>query len=274
MLPRSKTHFLSASLFTALCTVLVIHRTCTAQNVPIGGMDQGLGINPGQQAGEVFTGTGINSIYGVNLVPFGPDAGDQQVLPGMLTGGQTIDLHMYFPFYGGLYNYSVLSVNGYITFATVLDQGPTINVGVENTDWPQQQDPAMIAPYLCKQQIVQNPSPGMRAGVFYRLLLRQSLFGRGSYSSTGYGASMQQSSFFGQKACPSTSDAYVHCDQQGDYFLDEMMKWLQEGVVGAAAFRADAALVVTWYNTASAISGQSDISSGKLATYQVIWLTD
>uniref|UniRef100_F1KR18 Protein mesh n=1 Tax=Ascaris suum TaxID=6253 RepID=F1KR18_ASCSU len=277
MLLRSRTHFLSANLFTALCTVLVIHPICTAQNIPIGGMDQGLGINPGQQAGEIFTGTGISSVYGVNLVPFGPDVGDQQVLPGMLTGGQTIDLHMYFPFYGGLYNYSVLSVNGYITFATVLDQGPTINVGVENTDWPQQQDPAMIAPYLCKQQIIQNPSPGMRAGVFYRLVLRQSLFGRGSYSNTGYGASMQQSSFFGQKACdacPSTSDAYVHCDQQGDYFLDEMMKWLQEGVAGAAAFRADAALVVTWYNTASAISGQSDIDSGKLATYQVIWLTD
>lgn len=46
-----------------------------------------------------------------------------------------------------------LSVNGYIAFATVLDQGPTINVGVESTNWPQQQDPAMIAPYLCKQQV-------------------------------------------------------------------------------------------------------------------------
>lgn len=46
-----------------------------------------------------------------------------------------------------------LSVNGYIAFATVLDQGPTINVGVDSTDWPKQQDPAMIAPYLCKQQV-------------------------------------------------------------------------------------------------------------------------
>ncbi|KHN87860.1 Uncharacterized protein F54D1.6 [Toxocara canis] len=267
----------SSCALIALYTVLVFLRTCGAQVIPQGGMDGG-GINPGQQAGEIFTGTGTNSIYGVNLVPFGPEAGDQQVLPGMLTGGQTIDLHMYFPFYGGLYNYSVLSVNGYIAFATVLDQGPTINVGVDNTDWPQQQDPAMIAPYLCKQQIVQNPTPGMRAGVFYRLMLRQSLFGRGSNLNINYGGgTMYQSSFFGQKACdacPSTSDAYVHCDQQGDYFLDEMMKWLQEGVAGAAAFRADAALVVTWYNTASAISGQSDIESGKLATYQVIWLTD
>lgn len=38
-------------------------------------------------------------------------------------------------------------------FATVLDQGPTINVGPDATDWPRQQDPAMIAPYLCKQQV-------------------------------------------------------------------------------------------------------------------------
>lgn len=64
MLLRSRTHFLSANLFTALCTVLVIHPICTAQNIPIGGMDQGLGINPGQQAGEIFTGTGISSVYG------------------------------------------------------------------------------------------------------------------------------------------------------------------------------------------------------------------
>ena len=46
-----------------------------------------------------------------------------------------------------------LSVNGYIAFATVLDQGPTINVGVDSTNWPRQEDPAMIAPYLCKQQV-------------------------------------------------------------------------------------------------------------------------
>lgn len=34
-------------------------------------------------------------------------------------------------------------------------------------------------------------------------------------------------------------------------------------------FRADAALVVTWFNTASAISGRSDIDAGQTATYQV-----
>jgi hypothetical protein len=46
-----------------------------------------------------------------------------------------------------------ISVNGYLAFATVLDQGPTINVGPDSTDWPRVQDPAMIAPFLCKQQV-------------------------------------------------------------------------------------------------------------------------
>ncbi|KAK6111541.1 AMOP domain family protein [Brugia pahangi] len=233
-------------------------------------------LNPGQEGAKIFTGRDSNSAH-VNLVPFGPEAGDQKVHPGMLTSGQTINLHMFFPFYGGLYNYSVLSVNGYIAFATVLDQGPTINVGVESTNWPQQQDPAMIAPYLCKQQIVQNPSPGLKTGVYYRLMLRQSLFGRGGNINIPFGGTMEQSSFFRQpasQACPSTSDSYVHCDQNSDYFLDQMMRWLQEGVAGAAAFRADAAFVVTWYNTASAIVGRSDIDAGQLSTYQAIWLTD
>ncbi|KAK5984433.1 AMOP domain protein, partial [Trichostrongylus colubriformis] len=238
-----------------------------------GNINQNIG-NP--DAGSLFTGTGTNPYYGVNLVPFGPEVGDEEVIPGMLTSGQTIDLHMYFPFYGGLYNYTTISVNGYIGFATVLDQGPTINIGPESTDWPKHQDPAMIAPYLCKQQIPQEMNPGMRSGVFFRLLMRQSLFGRGSGGNLNLGGSYQ-SSFFGQsasQACQGTSGGYVRCDVNSDYFIDEMMRWLQEGVAGAAAFRADAALVVTWYNTASAISGRSDMDAGQLATYQLIWLTD
>lgn len=40
----------------------------------------------------------------------------------------------------------------------------------------------------------------MRTGVYYRLILRQSLFGRGSGSNLNFGGTMQQSSFFGQSA--------------------------------------------------------------------------
>ncbi|VDO19626.1 unnamed protein product [Heligmosomoides polygyrus] len=196
------------------------------------------------------------------MVPFGPEVGDEEVIPGMLTSGQTIDLHMFFPFYGGLYNYTTvafvftaaISVNGYIGFATVLDQGPTINIGPDATDWPKHQDPAMIAPYLCKQQIPQDMNPGMRSGVFFRLMMRQSLFGRGSGGNMNLGGSYQ-SSFFGQSAstaCQGTSGGYVRCDQNSDYFIDEMMRWLQ----------------------ASAISGRSDMDAGQLSTYQLVWLTD
>uniref|UniRef100_A0A0N5AK14 Protein mesh n=1 Tax=Syphacia muris TaxID=451379 RepID=A0A0N5AK14_9BILA len=272
MLSGCVTYFNLVSFgLVALVTVLLVLQNSYAQQVT--GQQN---IATGQESGTLYTGVGTNPSYGVNLVPFGPEVGDHQVLPGVLTYGQTIDLYLSFPFYGGLYNYSTISVNGYITFANVLDQGPTINVGVEHTNWPKQQDPAMIAPYLCKQQIPQNPSPGLKSGIFYRLLLRQSLFGRQSNSNLGYGT-LNQNSFFGQpasQACPGTADTYVRCDQQSDYFLDEMMRWLQEGVVGASAFHADAALVVTWYNTASGISGRSDIDSGQLSTYQVIWLTD
>uniref|UniRef100_A0A915BIP2 NIDO domain-containing protein n=2 Tax=Parascaris univalens TaxID=6257 RepID=A0A915BIP2_PARUN len=231
---------------------------------------------PNVLPGQPVIGPQLTPFYAENLVPFGPEVGDHEVFPGMLNPGQMIDLHMFFPFYGGLYNYSIISVNGYIGFAHIFNQGPVLNVGVENTDWPRQPDPAMIAPWLCKQQITQEPQPGMRAGVFFRLVLRRSLFGRPPNELLNV-AGVPLSSFFNQpanQACPGTPDSYIQCNQQSDLFLELMMQWLQEGVAGAVAFRADAALVVTWLNTASGISGRSDLGLGQLATYQAIWLTD
>lgn len=64
----------------------------------------------------------------------------------------------------------------------------------------------MIAPYLCKQQINQNRNPAQRAGVFYRLLMRQSMFGRGSNSNINpeNQGTMEGSSIFGfrPQSCP------------------------------------------------------------------------
>lgn len=42
-----------------------------------------------------------------------------------------------------------------------------------------------------------NPTVGMKTGVYYRLMLRQSLFGRGSNTNLNYG---EQSNFFTQTA--------------------------------------------------------------------------
>ena len=139
-------------------------------------------------------------------------------------------------------------------------------------------------------KIPQDSNVALRSGVYYRLIMRQSMFGRGSGTNINpdMGNTMPESSIFGYRfqKCPSAADNYVRCDSAGDYFLDQMMRWLQgefiwfllnsflEGVAGATAFRADAALVVTWYTTASAISGRADIDGGQLATYQVVWLTD
>src|SRR5689334_14316353 len=121
-----------------------------------------------------------------------------------------------------------------MAFATVLDQGPTINVGPEATDWPRQQDPAMIAPYLCKQQvknfpfkskntslkIPQDSNVALRSGVYYRLIMRQSMFGRGSGTNINadMGNTMPESSIFGYRfqKCPSAADNYVRCDSAGD----------------------------------------------------------
>lgn len=47
---------------------------------------------------------------------------------------------------------------------------------------------------------MQNPSPGLKTGVYYRLMLRQSLFGRGSNANMPFDNTMEQSSFFKQPA--------------------------------------------------------------------------
>ncbi|CAJ0566008.1 unnamed protein product, partial [Mesorhabditis spiculigera] len=222
---------------------------------------------------SAIDGTAFTQYYGVNLVPFGPDAGDMRVKDELLNAGQRIDLPLPFPFYGGLYNYTTISVNGYVSFGLVLDHGLGIDVGQMDTDWPKYPDAAMIGPYICKQQI-SNHLPGLKGGVFYRLLLRQSLFRNESDANAVFNGS---SEFFQKSrltACPETPNHYVRCNKRTDDQLDELMGWLQEGVAGAQMFRADAALVVTWFNTASAFATRSDVDVGQLSTYQMIWLTD
>lgn len=58
---------------------------------------------------EAFTSTGLNFYSSNSLVRYGINAGDFKVHPSLLTSGQTIDLHHFFPYYGGLYNYTTVS---------------------------------------------------------------------------------------------------------------------------------------------------------------------
>ncbi|MFH4979559.1 hypothetical protein AB6A40_006268 [Gnathostoma spinigerum] len=128
----------------------------------------------------------------------------------------------------------------------------TLTVGSE-TDWPRQSDPALIAPYLCKQRVDINSA--VNSKVYYRLEMR---------SSTGSSGYKQRS----RSPCRGKLP-YVQCNAQSDYFLDKMQRILQEGVAGASTFRADAALVVTWENV------RPNIGKERLySTYQLVWLTD
>lgn len=52
---------------------------------------------------------------------------------------------------------------------------------------------------MCNFQITQEPQPGMRAGVFFRLVLRRSLFGRPPNELLNV-AGVPLSSFFNQPA--------------------------------------------------------------------------
>jgi hypothetical protein len=80
-------------------------------------------------------------------------------------------------------------------------------------------------------QIPQDGNVAVQSGVYYRLIMRQSMFGRGSGSNINpdMGGTMPESSIFGFRfqKCPSAADNYVRCDAAGDYFLDQMMRWLQ-----------------------------------------------
>lgn len=43
------------------------------------------------------------------MAPWGPDAGDEKVMPEMNEFGYEVNLHMNFPFYGGTYNQTKVS---------------------------------------------------------------------------------------------------------------------------------------------------------------------
>jgi hypothetical protein len=50
---------------------------------------------------------------------------------------------------------------------------------------------------LLNLQITQDAIPGLRTGVFFRLMMRQSLFGRGAGTNLNPDGTIAQSAFFG-----------------------------------------------------------------------------
>ncbi|CAI4231472.1 unnamed protein product [Auanema sp. JU1783] len=193
--------------------------------------------------------------YDENLVLYGEDAGDLRITDNQRQNGLQIRLHNFFPYYGGRYNYTMISTNGFISFAYFSDDSPSMTVGLD-VDWPSQSDPAVIAPYMCKQRI--QSGQGLQSQIYYRLEVRHDI------AQQFHNRQLDRR----RQSCQGKPD-YFKCDEKSDEFLDSMQKALMQGVAGASTFRAEAALVVTWVNMRPNIGSERG-----LATYQLVWLTD
>uniref|UniRef100_A0A915LB53 NIDO domain-containing protein n=1 Tax=Romanomermis culicivorax TaxID=13658 RepID=A0A915LB53_ROMCU len=163
--------------------------------------------------------------------------------------GRQIDLLFWFPFYGSLYNYTVISKNGFIAFAQVFEEGLDIHVGPE-VNWPEFPDPAMIAPYMCPQKYATQTFGGRSSGVRYKLLVRPDLLRQKNVpgSQTGAPAILKLNKEIN----------YAQADEEAARLLDEMKKNLADGMVGAENFEPDIALVVTWLNMTYAQASAQD----------------
>uniref|UniRef100_A0A0N5A9S6 Protein mesh n=1 Tax=Syphacia muris TaxID=451379 RepID=A0A0N5A9S6_9BILA len=194
-----------------------------------------------------------------NLLKYGTTVGDYSISNNQQPNGYKILLSYSFPFYGGRYNYTLISTNGYVGFGYFSDSSSHDFVIGKDSGYPTKSDPAFIAPYLCRQKI--GATFGRQSAIYYRVEMR-------SVGSVQY---ITQN----RNHC-SGRQRHIYCDHQSNLLLDEIQLILQvtsnllaEGVAGASAFRADSALIVTWENVQPSIGNENTFS-----TYQLIWATD
>lgn len=138
-----------------------------------------------------------------------------------------------------------MSWHGHIAFGKAISNGMVFEVGRdENPTWPELRDPALMGPLLCRQM----PSMDMpSSNVWYRLVLRTDM---NAHTNLGASNSNNRNPFTNSQLWRDRirEYRYVQSSQLGDRFLQKLMYDLQEGMVGASVFEADAALVVTWEN--------------------------
>ncbi|WKX99243.1 hypothetical protein Q1695_014265 [Nippostrongylus brasiliensis] len=209
----------------------------SAQLVPVGQQTQQDFIRQIQpvRSGQSFGSYSSFTEFEGNLVRYGEAFGDQYITDNQRQNGLNI------------------STNGYISFAYFSDDSSTLQLGLD-VDWPTQSDPAVIAPYLCKQRI--QSGQGADSRVFYRVETRKGAVQNG------------RDLLSGRPPCLG-KPAHFRCDDQSEQFLDALQRALQQGVAGASTFRAEAALVVTWKNMRPNIGSEQGLS-----TYQLVWMSD
>ncbi|KRZ15989.1 Uncharacterized protein T11_12230 [Trichinella zimbabwensis] len=194
-----------------------------------------------------------------NLYPYGVGTKDERLYDKEEQTGRQIDLFSFFPYYGARYNYTMLSIHGYIAFGNLVEEGMDFSFGSDIENWPEKADPALIAVYTCRQR--SSKLQRNFTGVFYRVVFRKSMMSLLADVSNP---------FLNNRNLPR------YIDGDGDDFLDMIQEDLRKGMVGANSFHADMALVVTWQNVTFYQASSQDEDAGKAskATYQAVLATD
>ncbi|PSN45001.1 hypothetical protein C0J52_11633 [Blattella germanica] len=144
------------------------------------------------------------------------------------------------PFFGFRYNYTRLSMNGYLEFSDPPEHY-TYPLVFPVKDWPKKNDPAFIGIFFSKCRIGMVRTDDIdqkKAGVYFRM----------------------------------ERDLQARKDQFG-VEMRERLKWdVREGVIGAETFDPKHAVVVTWKNMSFA--GGIDNSLYRTNTFQLVLATD
>ncbi|XP_060822301.1 protein mesh-like isoform X2 [Bombus pascuorum] len=150
------------------------------------------------------------------------------------------DFNFQLPFFGLRFNYTRVSVNGYLEFTDPpLHYTYPLVFPVRN--WPKENDPSFIGIFFSKCRIGEIRPTDIdqrRPGVYFRV----------------------------------EEDLQSRRDQFG-VEMRERLKWdIREGMIGAEAFEPKHAIVVTWKNVS--FVGGIDISLYKTNTFQMVLATD
>ncbi|XP_076484007.1 protein mesh isoform X2 [Bombus vancouverensis nearcticus] len=144
------------------------------------------------------------------------------------------------PFFGLRFNYTRVSVNGYLEF-TDPPMHYTYPLVFPVRNWPKENDPSFIGIFFSKCRIGKIPPTDIdqrRPGVYFRV----------------------------------EEDLQNRADQFG-VEMRERLKWdIREGMIGAEAFDPKHAVVVTWKNVS--FVGGIDNSLYKTNTFQMVLATD
>lgn len=131
------------------------------------------------------------------------------------------NLNFQLPFFGFRYNYTRVSLNGYLEFSDPPENYPAYPLVFPVKDWPTKNDPAFIGIFFSKCRIGSIRPEDVdqrRPGVYFRL----------------------------------ERDLQTRTDQLG-VEMRERVKWdIREGVIGAESFEPKHSIIVTWKNVSFA----------------------